>query len=89
MMSKYINEYDDRGSLIYYKDSNTGYEYWNRFDGNNRQIHYRNNIGDELFFKYIDNKQIEITKQEFEQIKIINNFYLNNSKISRFELMDI
>ena len=72
-MNKEIKELDERGYLIYFKSS-WGAEHWFEYDKNN--------------------KQIEISKKEFEQIKrnrenIRNREIINNSKISRFELMDI
>ena len=81
-------KYDENNNCIHCKDYN-GYEYWREYDENNNCIHYKNNEGDEYFYKWLDEEKIKITKQEFEQIKIINNFYLNNSKISRLELMDL
>jgi len=115
-MSEEIKEYDERGNLIYsknsygyeewqefdennneiyYKDS-FGYEYWTEYDENNNEIYYKNSDGTEYWYKYDknDNEQIEITKKEFEQIKRNkgnkkSRELINNSNISRFELMDI
>ena len=88
-MSKEIKEFDERGNLIHYKNSN-GLESWTEYDENNNEIHYKNSYGIEYWCKWENNNKIEITKKEFERIKRDKNRELiNNSKISRFELMDI
>ncbi len=53
-------------------------------------IYYRNNRynPDEIWYKWENNKQIDITEQEFKQIERTK-LYLNNKKINRFEMMDI
>ena len=87
-MSEEIKKYDKKGNCVYYKGSN-GSEYWMEYDENNNLIHYKNSIGFEQWYKYDENdKRIKITQQEFKQIERIK-LYLNNKKISRFEIMDI
>ena len=85
---EYWREYDKSNNRTHHRDVN-GFEYWRKYDINNNEIHYRNNEGLEEWYKYTSGEKIKISKQEFEQIKRINNFYLNNNKVSRFELMDI
>ncbi|MEK0344915.1 MAG: hypothetical protein QQN64_06700 [Nitrosopumilus sp.] len=83
-MVEEIKKYDKNRNLIYHKSSN-GYEHWYE---NNNKIHYKNSNGFEIWYKYDNNnKQIVITKQEFENIKIKE--YNSRTKCSRFELMDI
>ena len=80
---KIIKEYDDRGNLIHYKHSGDyNYEEWSEYDEKNNKI-YCNEWGSEFWFKYIRNKKIRITKQEFEER---NKIY---TKYNRFEIMDI
>ena len=86
-------EYDEFNNCIHVKSSD-GLECWLEFDEYGRMVHYRYNDGKRIeFFMYNDKgDRVKITQAEFEQIKkdkAINNFYLNNSKVSRFELIDI
>ena len=64
------------------------------FDENNNLIYIKDSYGLEKWYKWENNEQIEITQKEFERIKrnkenIKNRELINNSKISRFELMEI
>jgi len=89
-MNKEVEEYDRNKNLIYFKSS-FGSEYWQEFDKNNNVIYYKfsdNSNNYEYWYKYDENRQIEITEQEFKQIERIK-LYLNNKKINRFSLMDI
>jgi len=107
-----MNEkYDERGNLIYAKNS-LGYECWKEYDKKNNCIYYKNNHGceswqeydergnctylkdsggNEYYYKYNENNNgIKISQKEFEKIKRKKyREIVNNSKISRFELMDI
>ncbi len=47
-MSKVIEKKDDRGNLIYHKDSN-GTEYWWDHDKSNNMIHGKNSKGCEIW----------------------------------------
>ena len=85
-MSEEIKKYDDRGNLIYQKYSG-GYESWSRYDENNNLIYFKNVNNDEFWYKWDNDKEIKITKQEFENIKIRE--YNSRTKCSRFELMEI
>jgi len=98
-MNKVIKEYDERGNLIYIEHPLLGYKYYQEFDEKNRLIYIRDNIvlegyPERSYFKYINNEQIRITKEEFKQIKkerehkeFLKRIYSDNS--DRFELMDI
>ena len=90
MKTEEIKEFDKNNNLIHSKNS-SGYEVWQEFDENNNLIYFRNSDGEEYWYKYDEyNKRIEITKKEFGQIKRKKDRELiNNSKISRFELLDI
>ena len=80
-------KYEENKNLIYFKNSN-GYESWREYDENNNEIHFKNSNGWEYWHKYDENNErIEITEQEFENIKIRE--YLSRKKVSRFELIDI
>ena len=83
-------EYDKNNNIIYYKNS-FGMKNWREYDKNNNLIHFKALKGLEFWSKYDkNNKQIEISKKEFEQIKRKKyREIVNNSKLSRFELMDI
>jgi len=91
MENKVIKEYDENNNLIHYKDA-LGFENWYKYDENNRIIYYKFSVNSnnyEYWYKNDENnEQIEITHQEFKQIERTK-LYLNNKKISRFELMDI
>ncbi len=83
---EYWYEYDDNDNEIHYKNS-VGLEYWCEYNEHNKLIHYKDDGGEE-HFKWDDlGNQIEITKQEFEQIKEIE--FLSREPVMRFELMDI
>jgi len=94
-MGEEIRKYDERGNLIYLEYPHIGYRYYQEFDKKNRLIYAKDNIilkgyPEASYYKYKDNIRIEISKQEFEQIKKEKiRKLINNSKISRFELMDI
>jgi len=84
-----IKEYDENNNLIHYKNS-YGFEYWREYDGNNNKIHFKDSDGFEYWWKWENNLKIKITQKEFEKIKNKKSRELiNNSKISRFGLMDI
>ena len=89
-MVEEISRYDDRGNLIHYKHSD-GFEYWREFDENNNRNYYKNSNGCELWFKWEDGERIEITQQEFKQIKRNKRQkeFLSREPVSRFELMEI
>ena len=61
------------------------------FDENNNMIYFKSSCGLEEWYKYKNNKSIEITQKEFKNIKRKNEYQKmrNRPKISRFELMDI
>ena len=86
-MSKVIKEYDDRGNIIHYKDTD-GDEYWREYDENNNLVHYKSFVGYEYWWKFDKKFPILITQQEFKQIERTK-LYLNNKKINKFEIMDI
>ena len=87
MRNKEIEELDHRGNWTYYKSS-YGFESWREYDENNKLIYFKNTNDFEYWLKYDENNQkIEITKQEFENIKIRE--YMSRTKCSRFELMEI
>ena len=84
-------EYDDKNNLIHFKNS-AGYEDWQEYDENNREIHFKDNSGHEYWYEYNkNNKKIDITKQEYKEIKFKTKEkeYLSRTKVSRFELIDI
>ena len=89
-MYKIIEEKSDKNNnLIYFKD-NTGYEYWGEFDENNNQIHFKNNIGFEKWYKNDKyNRAIEITEQEYKEIKLEKEKIKRKNCFTRFEIMDI
>ena len=59
-----------------------------KYDENGRVIYIEYPEGNKYYFKYDKNGYgIEITKQEFENIKIRE--YNSRTKCSRFEIMDI
>ena len=62
------SEYDENNNLIHYKSSD-GFEYWREYDENNRLTHCKDTCGYEKWYKYDKDKKIEITEQEFKQIK--------------------
>ena len=89
-MEEQVKEYDENNNLIYYKDA-LGFENWYKYDENNRIIYYKyskNTYNNEYWYKWENNKQIEITHQEFKQIERTK-LYLNNKKINKFEIIDI
>ena len=49
-----ISEYDEKGNLIHYRNSD-GYEYWREFDKNNNLIHRRDTNGFEAWKEYDEN----------------------------------
>ncbi|MBR4789378.1 MAG: hypothetical protein IK024_00625 [Treponema sp.] len=50
---EYFNEYDDKGNLIHYKDSN-GLEEWMEYDDKGNLIHHKFNSGTEVWTQYND-----------------------------------
>ena len=90
-MSKEIRKYDERGNLIYHKNS-TGYEIWREYDKNNKLFHQKQENGCDYWFKYNeDDKPICITEKEYKEIEFQKKEkeYLSRTKCSRFEIMDI
>jgi len=87
---EYWREFDENNNLIHYKNS-YGDKGWYEYDDSNNYIYYKNSDGKESWYKYDENnEQIEISQQEFEKIKKEKSRrIINNSRISRFELMDI
>lgn len=79
-------EYDEKNNIIHIKDSR-GYESWAEFNENNKIIHSRNSQGKIWWGKYENEHQIEITEQEFKQIK--EQEFLSREPIPRFELMEL
>jgi len=53
-MSEPIEQYDERGNLIYYRDSG-GCEEWSEYDENGACTHYRNSDGYECWYEYDEN----------------------------------
>ncbi len=53
-MSKEIKEYDEKGNLIYEKDS-SGFEKWRKFDENNNRIYFKNSKGYDYWSEYDEN----------------------------------
>ena len=83
-------EYDENNRQIHDKDSR-GYESWWEYDINGNVVHFRN-LKVEIWNKYDENnKQIQITEKEYKEIEFRKKEkeYLNRTKVSRFELMDI
>ena len=52
-----LKEYDEKGNLIHYRDSN-GYEEWREYDENNNPIHFRNSTGFEWWSEYDENNNV-------------------------------
>ena len=82
-------KYDENNNEIHYKGSD-GYEYWYKYDENNNKI-YCNEGGNKFWFKWENNNRINITEKEYKEIEFRKQEkeYLNRTKCSRFELMDI
>ena len=61
-MSKEIEEYDEKGNLIYRKYSDDGDEYWYRYDENNNLLHINIFKGCECFhqcsYEYDENNNL-------------------------------
>jgi len=80
-------EYDKNENEIHYKSSE-GHECWFEYDENNNMIHHKLSDGREYFYRHeikeIKYKEIEITKEEFEERKS-----RKKKKVSKFEIMDI
>ncbi len=83
-----MNErYDENNNCIYYKSSN-GFEYWWKYYEDNNWVYFKTSFGYEMWYNYNEfGNRIEITKREFENIKIKE--YNSRTKCSRFELMEI
>ncbi len=91
-MSEEIKKYDEKGNLIYWKDSYG--EEWQKYDENNRIIYYKSSIDTDYGYWYMYSdlgRRIEITEQEFLEIEFRKKEqeYLSRKKVTRFELMDI
>lgn len=88
---EYWWEYNDNGNMIHGKNSN-GYEIWQEFDERHRVIYFKNCRNYEIWYKHNNfGKKIEITKQEFEEIKRIKaeKEFLSREPIPRFELIEL
>ena len=84
-------EHDKNNNLIHYKDTNN-YEYWYEYDENNNLIYFKHIDDYEYWYKYNkDNERIKISEKEFKEIEFRKQEkeYLNRTKCSRFELMEI
>ncbi len=84
-------KYDDRGNLIYSKDS-MGFESWREYDENNRKIHWKHSDGSECWYKCDKNNHCTIIiEQEYKELKFRREEkeYNSRTKCSRFELMEI
>ncbi len=85
---EYWREYDEKHNVIYHKSWNSNNKFWHEYDGNNKLIHQKYNDGREFWYKNNENNEkIDITKQEYENIKIRE--YNSRTKCSRFELIEI
>ncbi len=63
-----------------------------KYDKNGNLVYEKYANDYEYWYKWENDKQINITEQEFKQIEIIREkqeLYFNNKKINRFSLMDI
>lgn len=89
-MSEIVEEYDDRGNLVYHKDS-VGVENWMEYDEDNSMIHYKTSDNWEEWYEYENGIQTKITEKEFEEAKFKKEQkeFLNREQTSRFELMEL
>ncbi len=83
-------KYDENNNRIYSKNS-YGEEQWWEYDENNNVIHCKNSSGFEHWYKWNKNKEIYITEKEYKNIEFRKQEkeYLNRTKVTRFEIMDI
>ena len=58
-------------------------------DINNNLISQRESGGRNYYYKWINNEQIDITKQEFYKIKKIRTEFLKRKHVPRYEILDI
>ena len=52
-----IREYDKKGNVIHFRDSD-GFEEWREYDANNNVIHYRSSAGFERWTEYDENGNV-------------------------------
>jgi len=89
-MDEEIIEYDKNGNCIHYKDKNSTYEDWTKYDENNRITHYKNNRNYENWIKWSKTgEMIVITEQEFNELELKKKERIERNKYNRFEIMDI
>lgn len=83
-------EYNNRGYRTYHKISG-GFEEWLEYDECDREIHYTCPDAEEWFRYDVNGKQIEITEQEFDEIKFREQEqeFLNRVEVDRFKLMEL
>lgn len=83
-------EYNNRGYRTYHKISG-GFEEWFEYDECDREIHYTCPNAEEWFRYDVNGKQIEITEQEFDEIKSREQEqeFLNRVEVDRFKLMEL
>ena len=86
MSNKEIKEYNLNKKIIYFKDIESNFEIWWRYDENNNLISFENSNNYKEYWKINNNVHINITHQEFKRIERIK-LLLNNKRINRFELM--
>ncbi len=55
-MNREITEYDDKGNLIYYKDSD-GTECWYKYDKKGNYVYFKDSIGNEAWREYDENNR--------------------------------
>ena len=63
-MTKHLQEYDDNGNLIYYKDP-SGYEEWWEYDKKGNCIHSKDSTGYEEWWEFDENGKRISHKIEF------------------------
>jgi YD repeat-containing protein len=59
-----IYEYDSKGNLIHYRDSD-GWEAWYEYDSNGNYIHFRSSVGLEAWREYDTNGKLIHFKNSF------------------------
>ena len=85
-------EYDENNNEIHWKTSDDR-ESWYIYDENDNLIYWKYySSGYKGWYKYDENdNKIKITEQEYKEVEFRKKEkeYLNRTKVSRFELMDI
>jgi len=94
---KTIKDYDEKGNVIHFKNSN-GYEYWKDYDEKGNVIHFKNSAGyecsskyndkgNEIYFKNSDGYEYNLKNRDMITIKGINEnyseVYLEKKKVGR------